>query len=81
MLVACDGCKRHIRDEETECPFCAAARGRSRRRAVKLALVGAAGLGAMTIGIGCAYGMPDDYGSDADVDAGVDDAADDTSGQ
>lgn len=84
MLIQCPECKRHVRDSEPECPFCAQEPpGKGRRRALKVVLAGAAGVTAMTIGIGCAYGMPPED-PDADVDAGADtgvDAPDDASGQ
>jgi hypothetical protein len=82
MLVQCEGCRRHVRDDEAECPFCAVRRGRGRRRALKVALAGAAGVTAMTIGIGCAYGMPEESADAApDADSGLEDASDDASGQ
>ena len=84
MLIQCPECKRHVRDSEPECPFCAQQpAGKGRRRALKVVLAGAAGVTARTIGIGCAYGMPPED-PDADVDAGADtgvDAPDDASGQ
>lgn len=81
MLVQCEVCRRHVRDSEETCPFCAARR-RALGRAAKLGLAAVAGVAAMTIGIGCAYGMPEEEPSDAapDADAGVD-APDDTSSQ
>lgn len=82
MLVQCGECRRHVRDDEESCPFCAVRR-RSFGRAAKLGLAVAAGVATMTIGIGCAYGMPEE-GPDADVDAGTDagaDSPDDASGQ
>ena len=84
MLVQCPDCQRHVRDSETECPFCAnPSGGTGRRRPLKVVPAGAAGVAAMTIGIGCAYGMPPEDPADADVDAdaGVEDAPDDAPGQ
>lgn len=84
MLVQCSECNRHVRDDEPECPFCSrSGGGATRRRALKVVLAGAAGVAAMTIGIGCAYGMPpeDPADADADADAGAEDAPDDAPGQ
>ena len=81
MLIQCPECKRHVRDSEPECPFCAQQpAGKGRRRALKVVLAGAAGVTAMTIGIGCAYGMPEEPPNDAgpDADAGLEDAPDAT---
>jgi hypothetical protein len=83
MLVQCESCHRHVRESEEACPFCSARREARRRTALKLGLAGAAGVAMMTIGIGCAYGMPEegpDAGDDAGADAGAD-APDDASGQ
>ncbi len=80
MLVPCQGCGRHVRDDEGTCPFCSRARRRIRRRVAKVGLAGAAGIAMMTIGIGCAYGMPEEPPNDAgpDADAGLEDAPDAT---
>jgi hypothetical protein len=43
---------------ETACPFC----GARTRAPGKSALATIAGATAMTVGLGCAYGMPSDYG-------------------
>lgn len=65
MLVRCASCGRHVRDVETACPFCSRPRARG-----KHLLAGAAGAAAMTIGLGCAYGMPEP-GRDASADRNV----------
>ncbi len=80
MLVPCESCGRHVREAEGPCPFCACTKRRTRRRVVKIGLAGAAGIAMMTIGIGCAYGMPEEPPTDAgpDADAGLEDAPDAT---
>ena len=84
MLIQCPECKRHVRDSEPECPFCAQQpAGKARRDGKKVVLAGGVGVGARPIGNSCAYGMPPED-PDADVDAGADtgvDAPDDASGQ
>ncbi len=76
MLTACPSCKRHFRQSEARCPFCAR-RASHRRHAIgKVIVAGAAGLAAMTAGLGCAYGLPEEH--DAGPDAGVQDAGSDS---
>lgn len=76
MLRICSSCGRHIRAAETRCPFCSVRVSKARHVAGKVILAGAAGIAAMTAGLGCAYGLPEEP-SDAGPDAGVQDAGPD----
>jgi hypothetical protein len=57
-LLRCSTCARHVKVTEVSCPFCGA-RARAPGKGMIATLAGAT---AMTVGLGCAYGMPSDYG-------------------
>lgn len=64
-MIRCDGCKRHIFETETACPFCTAPRRRLRNGLL------AAGLAVLTgCPVSAVYGAPPerfDAGSDAEI--------------
>lgn len=56
QLVACRGCRRHIRANERTCPFCDAPPSRIPRALVELGLAATA-----TVGLAACYGAPSRY--------------------
>ena len=83
QLTACEGCRRHVRVDEAQCPFCdhevvhgppAVGRGNPGRSGRAAMLLFGAGLAAVSL-TGCfvaAYGVPGDAGP---ADAGPEDGA------
>ena len=86
-LVPCPGCDRHVRSDETTCPFCQAALaparpcvGCSGPPAARLARAALVAAGAALLGAACQsqsvlvpYGVPPhfDAGTQSDRDAGA----------
>lgn len=71
MLVVCDGCRRHIRDSEASCPFCAT--GAVRRRGPAASVFHALGGVVTTVVLAACYGPPSDGWDTADTaDTGED---------
>ncbi len=60
-LVRCAFCSRHVRAFSSTCPFCAAPVLSAPRARGKNGIAVAAGVAAMGVGLGCAYGLPPDY--------------------
>ena len=56
LLVACRGCRRHIRASERTCPFCDVPPSRVPRGLVELGLAATA-----TVGLAACYGAPSRY--------------------
>ncbi|CAN5419244.1 hypothetical protein BH09MYX1_BH09MYX1_32100 [soil metagenome] len=78
-FIRCASCLRHVKVTATACPFCAAAVLSKPRARGKNPIALAAGIAAMGVGLGCAYGLPpDDYNRDASKpDVSVNDGAKD----
>ena len=76
-LRQCAACSRHVKAADASGPFCGVAL-RSRGSAASVVAV-AAGIAAMGVGLGCAYGLPPEaYDRDAATpDVGVSDSAKD----
>jgi len=57
-LMVCEGCGRHVREVEAQCPFCAAAVGRSARATAPRATVAACLAVAAGLSLQACYGGP-----------------------
>ena len=78
-LRQCTACSRHVKAADVSCPFCGVALLSRSRASGKSVVAVAAGIAAMGVGLGCAYGLPPDY-YDRDAatpDVGVSDSAKD----
>jgi len=75
-LIVCEGCKRHVKEHDAECPFC------KRRLPVPLLAVGAFAASIALAACGSAYGPPPDnfdaaYGPPPGYEGGSDDSGSD----
>ena len=57
-LIVCEGCGRHVREVEAQCPFCAAALGRAARATAARATVAACLAVAAGLSLQACYGGP-----------------------
>lgn len=60
-MLRCSACSRHVKPSSRACPFCAAPLLSAPRARGKNGFAVAAGVAAMGVGLGCAYGLPPDY--------------------